>query len=272
MKLSNPFVATLRLLGFVLWSLVAVPPFMLLNACGWTGMRRYVCLYFRVINRMCGFSIRQYGHPVTERRPALFVANHASYLDILILGSLLDAVFVAKSEVSGWPGLGFLARISRTAFMDRKRGATKRERDGLQDRLQAGESLIVFPEGTSNDGNSVLPFRSSLFSLAGMTAPDGQPITVQPISVAYTQLDGLPMTRALRCFYAWYGDMTLVDHLFQAMGLGRVTVDVVYHAPVRLDQYVDRKALSNHCHDVVAHGMSAALNSRLDPAKLPILS
>jgi 1-acyl-sn-glycerol-3-phosphate acyltransferase len=270
--MTNAVVAFSRFLGFVLWTLLAMGPYLILLACGWRGCARYARAYFRVCTRLLGFRVVSRGAPPCAARPALFIANHASYLDILILGSLLDACFVAKAEVAGWPGFGFLARIARTVFVERKRGGSARERDQLTRRLQAGDALILFPEGTSNDGNRVLPFKSSLFAVAQMRGPDGDPLPVQPVSVAYTRLDGLPMGRAFRPFYAWYGDMSLAGHLFAALGLGRLTVEVVFHATVSIADFADRKALANHCHDVVSHGVVTALAGRLEtarPAPLP---
>lgn len=257
----NPVVAILRLGAFILWTLLALVPYLPLLAAGWTGCAGYVRRYFKVVARICGLRVMPVGAAVETRAPVLYVANHASYIDIIVLGGVIEASFVAKSEVAGWPGFGFLSRVARTVFVDRRRGGTGRERDLLRARLEAGESLILFPEGTSNDGNRVLPFKSSLFA-AAETPVAGEPVRVQPVSVAYTRLDGIPMGRALRPFYAWYGDMTLAGHLLRFLGLGRATVEVVFHRPVTLADFKDRKALSNHCHDVVAHGVVLALAGR----------
>lgn len=270
--MTNTVVAFSRFLGFVLWTLIAMGPYLLLLACGWKGYSRYARVYFGICTKLLGFHVVRRGEPLCAPRPALFVVNHASYLDILILGSLIDGCFVAKSEVAGWPGFGFLARIAQTVFVDRKRGGSAKERDQLSRRLKAGDALILFPEGTSNDGNRVLPFKSSLFAVAQLQAPDGAVLPVQPVSVAYTRLDGLPMGRAFRPFYAWYGDMSLAGHLFAALGLGRLTVEVIFHPCVSLADFGDRKALANHCHDVISNGVVAALAGRWEtprPAPLP---
>lgn len=266
--MTSPFIALLRFLGFVLWTLAAMAPYLVLLACGWKRYSAYARGYFRVCNRILGFRVVTRGAALVEDKPVLYVANHASYLDILILGSLLDGCFVAKAEVAGWPGFGFLARIAKTVFIDRKRGATARERDQLTTRLAAGDSLILFPEGTSNDGNRVLPFKSAFFAVAQNKTAVGAPLTVQPVSVAYTRLDNRAMGRAFRPFYAWYGDMTLAGHLFQALGLGALTVEVVFHPAVSIADFGDRKGLANHCHDVVSHGVVAALAGRLDDDRI----
>lgn len=263
--ISTP-VAVLRFLGFVLWTLLLVPPFLVLRLASRPRMPAYTRAYWKGVMAIIGYDVVVRGTPVEDGRPVLYVANHASYLDIIVLGSLLHAYFVAKSEVAGWAGFGFLARISRTVFIERSRGATARERNGLLTRFDLGESLILFAEGTSNDGNEVLPFKSSFFSVAEgeVRGPDGLPgpVRVQPVSVAYTRLDGLPVTRALRPFLAWYGDMTLAPHLIGALGLGRITVEVEFHPPVTVAEFGSRKGLSAHCHKVISYGVTRLLAGR----------
>ena len=262
----SPPVAVFRFLGFVLWTLALLPPFLVLRQVAKPRIPDYTRFYWRGVMAIIGYDVVMRGRPAEDGSPVLYVANHASYLDIIVLGSLLHGYFVAKSEVSGWAGFGFLARISRTVFIERNRGATARERNGLLTRFDLGESLILFPEGTSNDGNQVMPFKSSFFSVAEgeVRGSDGmpRPVAVQPVSVAYTRLDGLPITRALRPYLAWYGDMTLAGHLIGALGLGRITVEVEFHPPVTIAEFGSRKVLSAHCHKVISHGLTRMLAGR----------
>jgi len=264
-----PTVAILRFFAFALWTLLLLLPYLVLRAVSRGGALTFTRAYWRVVMRLIGFEAVVRGAPLegAEAGPVLFVSNHASYLDIIVLGSLLRAYFIAKGEVAGWPAFGFLARISNTVFVDRAKGATARESNHVRERIDRGDSLVLFAEGTSNDGNRVLPFKSALLSVAEaeVVAADGdvRPLVVQPVSVAYTRLDGLPMSRALRPFFAWYGDMTLAGHLIGALGLGKVTVEVEFHSPVTLAQFGSRKGLANHCHAVVAHGVTRMLAGRL---------
>ena len=262
----SPTVAILRFIAFIGWTLLLLPPYLVLRLVATDAALGYSRFYWRVVTRLIGYTVIASGAPLEGAGPVLFLPNHASYLDIIILGSLLRAYFVAKAEVAGWPGLGFLARISRAVFVERRPGATVRERNHVRERLQAGDSLVLFAEGTSNDGNRVLPFKSALLSVAesGVDGPGGavQPLMVQPVSIAYTRLDGLPISRALRPFFAWYGDMTLATHLVGALGLGRITVEVEFHRPVTLAEFGSRKGRANHCHTVVAHGVTRLLAGR----------
>jgi 1-acyl-sn-glycerol-3-phosphate acyltransferase len=201
---------------------------------------------------------------ISETRPTLFVCNHSSYLDISILGSFIPGSFVAKAEVANWPFFGVLAKLQRTVFVDRRRNSTAQQCDELARRLAAGDNLILFPEGTSNDGNRTLPFRSALFAAVERKEGRNEPakLTVQPVSLAYVRLNGMPIGRSLRPCFAWYGDMDLLGHLWRVLGLGRTTVMIEFHPPVSLDQFGSRKALAEHCHRVVAEGVAAAVSGR----------
>jgi 1-acyl-sn-glycerol-3-phosphate acyltransferase len=213
--------------------------------------------YHRQTCRLLGINVEVRGRQSTTH-PTLYVSNHGSYLDIPILGSLIAGSFVAKTEVSGWPVFGWLAKMQRTVFVDRRRQTTHQQRDDLQRRLELGDDLILFPEGTSNDGNKVLPFRSALFSVAEREVR-GEPLTVQPVSVAYVGMGALPMGHRNRPYLAWYGDMTLGPHLWNFARLARVRVVVEFHPTVTIADFGSRKALAQHCYDKVSGGVSAAI-------------
>jgi 1-acyl-sn-glycerol-3-phosphate acyltransferase len=229
--------------------------------------RAFPLWYHRQICRILGLKPEVLGE-ISTARPTLFVSNHVSYLDIEVLGSLVKGSFVAKAEVRDWPIFGWLAQLQRSVFVERRAGRAAESRDEMRERLAAGDSLILFPEGTTSDGNRILPFKSALFSVAEQR-PGGQPLVVQAVSVAYAKLDGMPMGRYLRPYLAWYGDMDLGGHFVRVPGLGRVTVVVEFHPPVTLDQFGDRKALAAYCHAQVARGVAKALTGRPQP-ELPL--
>jgi 1-acyl-sn-glycerol-3-phosphate acyltransferase len=208
---------------------------------------------------------------ICRNRPVLFTSNHSSYLDIMVLGSLVQASFVAKSEIAGWPLFGWLARLQRSVFVDRRPTQAAAHKDEIQRRLEQRDNLILFPEGTSSDGNRVLPFKSALFAVAqtrvhardrlGRKGPE-QPITIQPVSITAARLDGMPLGRTLRPLYAWYGDMDLASHIWHLASLGRVTVVVEFHPPFQPAETDSRKALAEHCWNDVARGVSAVVTGR----------
>jgi 1-acyl-sn-glycerol-3-phosphate acyltransferase len=193
----------------------------------------------------------------------LMAANHTSWLDIPILSSLAPVSFVAKSEVSGWPFFGTLARLQRTVFIRREKTKAAEGRDTIRKRLLEGDALVIFPEGTSSDGNRVLAFRSALLSAAETVVGEEEThhvhAPVQPVSVAYVSLHGMPMGRETRPFFAWYGDMELVPHLWEALVTGPIDVTVTFHPSITIDQLGGRKALAAHCEAVVRGGVITAL-------------
>jgi 1-acyl-sn-glycerol-3-phosphate acyltransferase len=205
----------------------------------------------------------------SEVHPTLFVSNHVSYLDITVLGSLVGGSFVAKAEIARWPLFGWLAKLQRTVFVDRQRATTASQSEEMRGRLTAGDNLVLFPEGTSSDGNRTLRFKSSLLAVADLSI-GGRPVTVQPVSLAYARLDGIPIGRAFRPFFAWYGDMILASHMWRMAGLGTVTVSVHFHPQLTVAACGSRKALALAAQQAVAHGVAALLSGRAvadgDPA------
>ncbi len=222
--------------------------------------KRLPLWYHRQCCWILGLRVECRGQRSTAR-PTLFVSNHVSYFDISVLGSLIAGSFVAKREVASWPLFGWLAKLQRSIFIARRGRQAAANRDEMRARLESNDDLILFAEGTSGDGNRVLPFKSALFSVAQLR-PGGRPLTVQPVSIAYTRLDGVPMGRYLRPFFAWYGDMELAGHIWQATGLGWATVEVEFHPVVTMEAFGSRKALCDHCHAQVAGAVAAALAGR----------
>lgn len=225
--------------------------------------RSFPLWFHRRITRLFSLKVQRRGRQ-SRKAPTLYVANHVSYLDIEVLGSLIKGSFIAKREVRSWPIFGWLARLQRSVFVERRPQRTANARDEMCERLEDGDSLILFAEGTSSDGNRVLPFKSALFAVAEIR-PNGEELTVQPVSIAYSHLDGLPMGRFLRPYFAWYGDMDLAGHMWEACGLGKVTVTVEFHPPVTLSELGSRKALAQHCQEAVQRGLVDALTGRRSP-------
>lgn len=256
--------AAVRLAACMAWFAALIPVQAVNLALRLNFARKWPISVYRIFNGLLGIRLAVVGKP-EKKGPVLFVANHTSYADIPVLGALLEASFVAKAEVAGWPVFGLCAKISRTVFVDRNPRLAVRQAELLKERLTAGDSLILFPEGTSSDGNFVLPFRSALFSAAAIRI-GGEPVVVQPVSVAYTHLDGIPMGRHLRPFFAWYGDMELAGHLWQFLGIGRSRIEVRFHEPVTIDRFASRKELSTWCHAVIAAGVACSLTGRDRPA------
>lgn len=254
--------AALRLTGVAGWTILAAPvqAACLLSEGG--GKRAVPLLYWRWVGRILGLRVRVLGTRARRApgRPVIFAANHSSWMDIVVLGGCLDACFVAKEEVGGWPVIRRIASLGRTVFVTRRARETRRERDGMRERLLAGDNLILFPEGTSSDGSRVLPFRSAFFSVADPA--EGLAPVIQPVSVVYDRLDGLPVGRGERALFAWYGEMELAAHVWSLAGRSRLRATVWLHAPIDPAQFGSRKALCAAVWAVVAQGAAGLRQNR----------
>ena len=209
-------------------------------------------LFHRALTRSLGIRVVVHGR-AAQSGGVLFVANHLSWADIPVLGSRLLAAFVAKSEVAGWGPVGFLSTLARSVYVEReRRQSTGEARNAIVERLAAGENVILFPEGTNNDGVAVLPFKSSLF--AAIKGDSDEDFIIQPVTLAYTRLNGIPITRELLPDVAWIGETALLPHLLAFMSLGRVRAEIILHPAVNTGDFADRKALARHCQAVVADG------------------
>lgn len=224
----------------------------------WPAMaRRFPMHYHRLVARTLGIKVKVVGTP-PETGPALLACNHVSWLDIVVLSTVAPLSFIAKKEVNGWPFFGSLARLQRTVFVERQqRHSTGQSRDEMRERLKAQDILVLFAEGTSTDGNRVLPFKSAFFGAADLPG-----VLIHPVSLAYSGHWNLPMDRRTRPFYAWYGDMDLPPHLWEALTKGPIEVTVICHEPLSLGGELDRKQLARHAENEVRKGLVAALHDQ----------
>lgn len=249
-----------RGLAVVVWTFVSIPVQAVLNAVpGRRGRVAFARIYWHTFCRLIGLKVQVLG--VSARgngRRVVYVSNHSSWLDIPVLGGTLEACFIAKAEVGAWPMIRTIARLGRTIFVSRLKTRTGVENAAIRERLAAGDDLILFPEGTTSDGARVLPFRSSFFALA--EAPDS-PI-LQPVSVVYDRLDGLPVLRATRPLFAWYGDMEIGPHFWRLAQHHGLRATVVLHEPVDPLACPDRKRLARALWQVVADGAAGLRQNR----------
>jgi 1-acyl-sn-glycerol-3-phosphate acyltransferase len=244
--------------AFLLFTLPLMPFQWLLLKLNPSRARTFPNWYHRRVAGLFGIRLTIKGTPV-RGEGVLVVANHTSWLDIVIFSALQPLSFVAKAEVANWPFFGTLARLQRTVFVERARRIdTGDARDAIRDRLLAGDCLVLFPEGTSHDGNSVLPFKSALLGAAEAVLANGRHVKVQPVSTAFVGVHGLPMGRENRPSFAWYGDMELLPHIWESLMAGPLDVVVQFHEPLSLDM-MDRKALARRAEVVVKTGMAEAL-------------
>lgn len=217
---------------------------------------RIICFMLGVQYEVRGRMAQPDGHGV------LIAANHVSWIDIMVLGSIAPISFVAKEEVRDWPIFGSFARWQESVFVDRAARRTVHEQaQRINARLLAGENIVLFPEGTTSDGNFIYPFKSSLFGALGvgdraLTSP------IQPVSIVYVTEHGLPMGRFDRPLAAWPGDVELLPHLLRVLRETQLGVVVTFGEPIATEQAANRKQLSAMAYERVAEMTSNTLLGR----------
>lgn len=237
-----------RLISFLVWTLVCVPFYRLEQK--YFSKRRVAQIWFRAINKVVGLKSGVSGI-AHQHGPVLYVANHVSYLDIVVLGALLDAVFVAKSDVAKWPVFGGLARMAGCIFVTRKAANVQTEIGMIHNKLAMGRNVILFPEGTTGRGGTLLPFKSSL-----LAALDGiQGAMVQPLSIVYPDRKKGGADASL----AWVDDMMMLPHLWRVLQRSSSPARVVFHPAVAAEDFSDRKALAGFCRAHIASGVNGML-------------
>ena len=249
------FAISLPLIIAVLWLLTRFKP---------SALDAVSCGYYRRLCALLRLRVRVVGE-LARGRPVLVVANHVSWVDIVVLGATAPFAFVAKREVAGWPLFGTVARLTRTVFVDR----THRQQTGdavaeIAQRLAHGHPVALFAEGTSSDGNRVLPFRSALVGAveeACERAGLGE-VLLQPLSICYTGFQGLPMGRQHRPLVAWYGDLDFLPHVKEFIRRGAVDAVVTFGAPIAVDGAANRKAVAMTLETSVRRITAATLRAR----------
>ena len=201
----------------------------------------YVCKVSLVI---FGFNLLVKGKPMTHI--GAIVSNHVSWLDIFALNSITRLYFTAKSEVSGWPVIGWLANLTGTIFVKRSWTKSKIQVEVIQHRLRMGQRIIFFPEGTSSDGTQVLSFKSTLFE-SFFENEIRDIVFVQPVTIFY-----LPNKKYDPTCYAWFDTMSFVSHFLWVLSLSKKgQIKVIFHKPLKVSAYRNRKQLTETCHNLV---------------------
>ena len=249
-------------LAFVAASTSVCAPLQLLSLK--TGLWRETLvprLWHRSVVRALGLRVHVHGAPAAGR-PLLLAANHVSWTDIVVIGSLADVSFIARADMAGWPLVGALSKLQRTVFVERgRRRAAGSQAGEIAARLVGGDAMVLFAEGTTGDGNGVLPFKSTLFGAASLAISESAAgeVLIQPVAIAYTRLHGVPMGRRGRPLAAWIGDQDLAPHVKALLAEGAVDVEVHFGEPVAFSAASDRKETARLVEQRVAGMMRAAL-------------
>ena len=251
--LYSPVLSCLRIIPFLIWTvfcafLQSIYHFLLRK-----NFFLFYKIFFKGLVKIFGIKVNIKGKQSKEN--VLFISNHISYLDIFVLGSSVDALFVAKSEIDSWPFINKMCALGRTIFVNRNDMIkVKGQMNRIISTLRGGYNVILFPEGTSSDGSKVLPFKTSLLGV--IEDESHQDMYLQPISISYSKLDGIPLEIKFRPFFAWFGNMDLVSHAWKFLGLGFSEVNVNFHEPKRFSHFKDRKNAAKYCHDIISSQIS----------------
>jgi 1-acyl-sn-glycerol-3-phosphate acyltransferase len=250
-----------RLLTFTVWTLLCAPVQAVLLALPGRAKARLPVLYWAGCCWCLGLRVRVIGEAASHALPTVFVSNHSSWMDIPALGSCLPACFIAKGEVGRWPVISTIARLGRTVFVSRRASGASRENADIAGRLRQGDSLILFPEGTTSDGARVMPFRSAFLAVA----ESDQPHILQPVSIVYDEIDFLPIRRADRALLAWFGDMDLASHFNRIARHRGLRVTIELHPPVDTAGGLTRKQLARTVWRQVAMSAAEIRRNRVAP-------
>lgn len=264
------FRASFVLAAFLLYTVPLMPVQWLLVSRNSKHARTFPHWYHKQVCKILGVRLHLEGE-VARGRPVLLVSNHVSWLDIPVLSAVAPLSFVAKKEVASWPFVSWLAKLQRTVFVDRQRRSKVHHTTGaIASRLGRGDTIVLFAEGTSSDGNRVLPFKSALFAAVegdgrGAAFAGDADIQVQTLALAYTKQHGVPLGRHTRPFIAWYGDMEMMDHMWALLKRGPIDVHIKVGAPISLEEFESRKGLAQASEGRVREDVAALLHRRTGP-------
>jgi 1-acyl-sn-glycerol-3-phosphate acyltransferase len=242
-------------------SLVLVPLQILSMKTGWWPETSILKIWHRVIIRALGIRIHVKG-TLSDKRPLLVASNHISWTDIMVLGSFADVKFIARADMEGWPLIGMLSKLQRTVFIERERKRSSGDQASeIANRMAKGDAMVLFAEGSTGDGNMILPFKSTLFGAASMAISEGaaEQVFIQPVAIAYTRLHGVPLGRRHRPISAWIGDEDLMPHLKVLLAEGALDVEVHFGEPIAFAKGSNRKETARLMESQVREMMQAAL-------------
>ncbi len=243
------------LVFLILVIFISIPIQTFFNIIGFKFKKLYPLFFYRMIKIITGININFDPSKLNKKnKGVLYIANHVSWFDIICLGTLLNARFIAKKEVSKMGIFGFLAKLSNTFFIDNeKKNKIIKYNHLIQKKLQNGENFIIFPEGTTSDGNGIIDFKSSMLECA---FDDNNQINIQPISICYSKLNNIPMGIYLRRNIAWVGDTSMVEAMANFLRSGRITVDIIFHEIMNVNNFENRKDLALHCETQILSGIN----------------
>jgi 1-acyl-sn-glycerol-3-phosphate acyltransferase len=260
---THPSVASLRAgakIAIILLVSVLLMPLQWLLMRFTRGRASFVLprLWFGCLRQAMGLRVEIVGTP-RDSGGTLFVGNHISHYDIVLLGSLLHARFIAKDEMESWPGVRFIGGLGQTLFISRQRRDTASVAAAIGAQMRADHDVVLFAEGTTSSGEQVAPFKSSLLAPFLGTQKSGHTWHLQPFTLEILSVDGRSLSGGGdREGYAFHGDMEAGPHVSRFFRMSGALVRVTFHAPIAIAAGSDRKALALKIHTIVAAGLSSS--------------
>ena len=222
---------------------------------GGRGSMRLPRFIHGLLCRALAIRVEVRGDPVATTH-VVYLGNHLSHLDVPVIGSVLDASFVAKEDVRQWPLIGMLCRLQRTVFVSRNPRRAAEVTAALSSALSSGLRLVIFPEGTTSNGSAVLPFKSSLFGV--LADPANAHVVVQPMTIELLEVDDRKVgDGGDRDLYAYYGEMRLLPHLAAFMRCSGARLRLTFHPPLPTAGGRQRKELASLAYARIAQTANA---------------
>lgn len=205
-------------------------------------------LFSKLFLKVCGINIHINESDKSIANGSLIISNHLSYLDMILIASILPVVFVSSMEVNGSPLLGLFARCGGSIFIERrKKTAIHSDIKKIEHLLSKGFTILLFPEGTTSNGEYILPFKSSL-----LNSVINKNITIENLCIKYLTIDGKVINNRNRDYIYYYGNMTFWPHFFNLLGLQKIEVEIKKAGTLNAKDFSSRKELVNCSHKLIA--------------------
>ncbi len=259
----------IRVLLIILGLMVFIP-FGLITVYTWKRAHQWFFQrYCRYVTWLFGVQVTASGAvPEKPLHGTFYISNHVSYLDIPIYGAYQQIRFTPKLEIKSWPLFGFLTNLTNPVYIERRPSKSVEQKQMIRDELAKGDNILLFAEGTTSDGRSVLPFKSSLFSV--LEPEEGKASApVQLMALTYARVHGpVKEGEPEQDLVAWYGDAAMIPHMARLLTCKRIEVVLHYFPLMTLDDFDSRKEMASHCEELVRASvmeqLALAKNNRTD--------
>lgn len=210
----------------------------------------YRYIFWKVFGFLIGIKIKKTGR-LTKDRPLMIAINHTSFFDIIALGYAFNPNFISKADVQHWPIFGFLAKCGGTLFISRSRSSIGKEATELSKRILNQKKPIIFaPEGTTNDGIELLPFKPAMFEI--MLEHKGK-LNLQPMIIKYTHINNKPTTDEQKQLISWTvnDNSSVMQKMLKVLRNRSITLTVKVLDQIDTTKFNDRKELCKYTEDIM---------------------